>query len=80
MIGEPLVEQLDIWERSLIDVEVISRKLEAVQKDNDKLRDKILLLERKVQVSLKYKKLNVDLYFVNSFLDFARRKRCTGIS
>lgn len=51
VIGEPLVEQLDIWERSLIDVEEISRKLDAMQKDNDKLRDKILLLERKVQVS-----------------------------
>lgn len=51
MIGEPLVEQLDIWERSLIDVEEISRKLEVMQKDNDKLRDKILLLDRKVQVS-----------------------------
>lgn len=60
MIGEPLVEQLDIWERSLIDVEVISKKMEAIQKDNDKLRDKILLLERKVQVSSKSKKINAN--------------------
>lgn len=44
------MEQFDIWEKNHLDVDKILQKLEIIEKDTIKYREKNILLERKIQV------------------------------
>ncbi|KAJ8915102.1 hypothetical protein NQ315_000354 [Exocentrus adspersus] len=48
--NDPIVEEITHWEKNSIDVEKLTARLQDVDKENDTLRDKVLLLERKVQI------------------------------
>lgn len=48
--AERIFEQLDRWEKKHIDVEVLTNRMKEVTEENDALRDKVLLLERRIQV------------------------------
>lgn len=50
--NEQMHEELKRWEKHHIDVESLVEKVGDVEKENDALRDKVLLLERRIQVSL----------------------------
>lgn len=45
-----MFEELDHWEKNHIDVETLAVRVENAEKQNDYLRDKVLLLERRIQV------------------------------
>ncbi|XP_044759429.1 uncharacterized protein LOC123317113 isoform X2 [Coccinella septempunctata] len=49
-ITDKIFEELQHWERNFVDVETLTIRAESAEKENDSLRDKILLLERKVQI------------------------------
>lgn len=48
--AEKIFEQLDRWDKKHIDVEVLTSRMKEVTDENDSLRDKVLLLERRIQV------------------------------
>lgn len=48
--AERIFEQLDRWEKKHIDVEMLTSRMKEVTEENDSLRDKVLLLERRIQV------------------------------
>lgn len=52
--AELIFEQLDRWEQHHIDVETLAIRVEDAERENDSLRDKVLLLERRVQVSVQF--------------------------
>ncbi|XP_045477628.1 uncharacterized protein LOC123682869 isoform X1 [Harmonia axyridis] len=49
-ITDKIFEELQHWERTFIDVETLTIRAESAEKENDSLRDKILLLERRIQI------------------------------
>lgn len=51
--AERVFEQLDRWEKKHIDVEILTNRMKEVTEENDSLRDKVLLLERRIQVKSK---------------------------
>ncbi|KAJ8984682.1 hypothetical protein NQ317_015774 [Molorchus minor] len=59
--SDNILEEIDRWEKKFIDVETLSIRLENVEKENDQLRDKILLLERRVQILQEEKGILVSL-------------------
>ncbi|KAF2891591.1 hypothetical protein ILUMI_14582, partial [Ignelater luminosus] len=48
--AELVFEELDHWEKNHIDVETLVVRLANAEKQNDYLRDKVLLLERRTQI------------------------------
>lgn len=48
--AERIFEELERWDRNHVDVEAIGGRLKEVAEENEALRDKVLLLERRVQV------------------------------
>lgn len=48
--ADQIFEQLDRWEKNYIDVETLLIRIDNAEKENDGLRDKVLLLERRIQV------------------------------
>ncbi|XP_015838197.2 uncharacterized protein mwh isoform X1 [Tribolium castaneum] len=58
---EQLFEELDHWEKKFLDVESLSIRLENTERENDSLRDKVLLLERRVQILLEEKGILISL-------------------
>ncbi|KAJ8944661.1 hypothetical protein NQ314_009423 [Rhamnusium bicolor] len=59
--SDPIFGELSHWEKSRIDVEGLTARLENAEKDNDNLRDKILLLERRVQILQEEKGILISL-------------------
>lgn len=49
--AEKVFEQLDRWDKNHIDVEALTSRMKEVAEENDSLRDKVLLLERRLQVN-----------------------------
>lgn len=66
--NDPISEEIAHWEKNNIDVDKLTSRLQNAEKENDSLRDKVLLLERKVQV--KFRGI-LTLHFRNSILSFA---------
>lgn len=61
--AEMIFEQLDRWEKKHVDVETLTSRMKEVAEENDSLRDKVLLLERRIQVELL-----TDFYsFINNY-------------
>ncbi|KAJ3644489.1 hypothetical protein Zmor_022214 [Zophobas morio] len=58
---EHLFEELDHWEKKHLDVESLMIRLESSERENDTLRDKVLLLERRVQILLEEKGILISL-------------------
>ncbi|XP_068913755.1 uncharacterized protein mwh isoform X3 [Tenebrio molitor] len=58
---EYLFEELDHWEKKHLDVETLLIRLENSERENDTLRDKVLLLERRVQILLEEKGILISL-------------------
>ncbi|CAH0564231.1 unnamed protein product [Brassicogethes aeneus] len=54
-------EEIDHWDKNHIDIETISIRLEDAERENDSLRDKVLLLERKVQILQEEKGILISL-------------------
>ncbi|KRT86098.1 hypothetical protein AMK59_1386, partial [Oryctes borbonicus] len=48
--ADKIFKELDHWEKKHIDVENLTTKLETIGRENDSLRDKVILLERKIQI------------------------------
>lgn len=48
--AERIFEQLDCWDKKHVDVELLTSRMKEVLEENDSLRDKVLLLERRLQV------------------------------
>ncbi|KAJ8934904.1 hypothetical protein NQ318_007110 [Aromia moschata] len=59
--SESVLEELDHWEKKHIDVEGLIIRLENAEKENDNLRDKVLLLERRVQILQEEKGILISL-------------------
>lgn len=51
MAADLVFEEIDHWEKKHIDIETLSIRLDDAERENDALRDKVLFLERRVQVS-----------------------------
>ncbi|XP_018331446.1 uncharacterized protein LOC108741227, partial [Agrilus planipennis] len=47
---EHVFKEFDRWEKNHIDIETMAIRLENSEKDNDNLRDKVVLLERRIQI------------------------------
>ncbi|XP_031336233.1 uncharacterized protein LOC116165711 isoform X2 [Photinus pyralis] len=54
-------EQLDYWSKNHIDIESLSSRLNHIEKQNDFLKDKVLLLERRIQILQEEKGVLVSL-------------------
>lgn len=54
-------EQLDHWSKNHIDIETLSSRLKHTEKQNDFLKDKVLLLERRLQILQEEKGVLVSL-------------------
>lgn len=52
---------MDHWEKKHLDVETLLIRLENSERENDTLRDKVLLLERRVQILLEEKGILISL-------------------
>lgn len=52
---------MDHWEKKFLDVESVLLRLENTERENDSLRDKVLLLERRVQILLEEKGILISL-------------------
>lgn len=50
LASDQIFEELDHWEKHHIDIETLTIRIEDTERENDSLRDKILLLERRVQI------------------------------
>ncbi|XP_065156527.1 uncharacterized protein mwh isoform X2 [Atheta coriaria] len=59
--AEQIFSELDDWEKHLIDAESLTIRLEDLEKENDSLRDKVLLLERRVQILQEEKGILISL-------------------
>ncbi|KAK9883776.1 hypothetical protein WA026_001966 [Henosepilachna vigintioctopunctata] len=60
-ITDKIFDELQQWEKNYIDVETLTIRSETAEKENDALRDKILLLERKVQILQEEKAILISL-------------------
>lgn len=56
-----MFEELDHWEKNHIDVETLSSRVGDAEKENDALRDKVLLLERRIQILQEEKGILISL-------------------
>lgn len=56
-----IFEEMDKWEKNHIDVENLTMRAEDMDRENDSLRNKILLLERKVQILQEEKGILISL-------------------
>ncbi|KAI4456664.1 formin-like protein [Holotrichia oblita] len=59
--ADKIFKELDRWEKNHIDVENLSTRLETLERENDSLRDKVILLERKIQILQEEKGILISL-------------------
>ncbi|KAL3273794.1 hypothetical protein HHI36_015222 [Cryptolaemus montrouzieri] len=60
-VTDKIFEELQDWEKNHVDIETLTIRAESAEKENDSLRDKILLLERKVQILQEEKTILMSL-------------------
>ncbi|RZC41257.1 Drf FH3 and/or DUF724 domain containing protein [Asbolus verrucosus] len=58
---EQIFEELDHWEKKHMDVETLIIRLESAERESETLRDKVVLLERRVQILLEEKGILISL-------------------
>ncbi|XP_022905139.1 uncharacterized protein [Onthophagus taurus] len=48
--SERILKEFERWEKGFIDIEGLSKRFEDLEKNNDVLKDKVMLLERKIKI------------------------------